>query len=497
MKHWKPNDRTVEAGLLGVGIFLVVGWLFHWGYLPPDDALRHAAYAVSDHTWNEILVLRSSMDTPAMDSHPGWHKTLRFLHGFGFSKERLVLFPTLLFSLTLLLLPLVFLRAPWVWALTLVVLSSAQPNAFLRVFNGRPYWVTALTMGMMLGGWQLLPSQSEKRRLLYVGVFLGTAAAVYVHSTWYLLSMPLLVCFSKSRFREWCQFSMVVCLGILAGAALTGDGLHYLAFQLEHLYRALGSLRPGDYVVGEFRPLSWLNSLMGILGILAVLVYWKRKPEARLNTPFLRMAVLGWLLSVLNGRFWYDWGFVAAAIALAQVIQQLFDDVWPIPSWIRRSAVVVGCVALIPLLTRSPWGRTWTDWSAEDHEAALHRAQESSISWMPEDHGIVYATSMRVFFYWFYAFPEQSWKYAPGYEPGLLPDDDLRVFRQWNASREDSLLFAWTSKLRLQDRLVVWGEPEDPPPALPLEWQLIPPTYWVGRIPQPNLSEGLLQPAGE
>lgn len=489
MKHWNTNSRTVEAGLLGVGILLVVGWLFHWGYLPPDDALRHAAYAVGDHTWNEVLVLRPSMDTPAMDSHPGWHQTLKLLHAVGFSKEQLVLFPTLLFSLTLLLLPAVLLRAPWVWAVTLAVLAWTQLNAFLSVFNGRPYWVSALAMGIMLGGWQVLPSRREKRRLLYLGAFLAAAASVYVHSTWYLWSMPLLVCFSPRRFREWSRFSGVVGVGILAGAALTGEGMHYLGFQLEHLYQALGSLRPGDYVVGEFRPLSWRNPLMGVLGLSAVLVFWKKRKEADLNTPFLRMAVLGWLFSLLNGRFWYGWGFVAAAIALAQYLQQLFENDGPIPSWIRRSAVVVGCVALVPLLTRSPWGHIWTDWSARDHEAALHRAQGSFSSWLPEDQGIVYATSMRVFFYWFYTFPREPWKYAPGYEPGLMPDDDLHVFRQWSTSRDDSLLLAWSSKLRPQDRLVVWGEPEDSPPILPLEWQFLPPTYWVGRIPQPTQPE--------
>ena len=43
------------------------------GYLPPDDALRHAGKAVSGKAWTDILVLRPDFQ---MDSHPGWHALL-------------------------------------------------------------------------------------------------------------------------------------------------------------------------------------------------------------------------------------------------------------------------------------------------------------------------------------------------------------------------------------------------------------------------------------
>ncbi len=43
------------------------------GFLPEDDALRHAAKVISEKEWTEILVLRPEIQA---DSHTGWHKIL-------------------------------------------------------------------------------------------------------------------------------------------------------------------------------------------------------------------------------------------------------------------------------------------------------------------------------------------------------------------------------------------------------------------------------------
>ena len=51
-------------------ILLIPFRIIGYGYLPPDDAMRHAAKAVSGKPWAEILVLR---DGYTRDSHIGWH----------------------------------------------------------------------------------------------------------------------------------------------------------------------------------------------------------------------------------------------------------------------------------------------------------------------------------------------------------------------------------------------------------------------------------------
>src|SRR5215469_3644779 len=64
--------------ILIIGTLLVtVGKIVGYGYLPPDDALRHSAKAVSGKPWSEILVLRPGFE---MDPYPGWHAILGAVH---------------------------------------------------------------------------------------------------------------------------------------------------------------------------------------------------------------------------------------------------------------------------------------------------------------------------------------------------------------------------------------------------------------------------------
>ena len=45
--------------VLALAVFLVIPFrVLGTGFLPPDDALRHAAKAVSGRSWSEVLVLR-------------------------------------------------------------------------------------------------------------------------------------------------------------------------------------------------------------------------------------------------------------------------------------------------------------------------------------------------------------------------------------------------------------------------------------------------------
>src|SRR6185437_9685867 len=60
------------------------------GYLPIDDALRHAAKAVSGKPWTEILVVGKSF---LIDHNFGWHLLLRKIYlWFHCTTEGLVIF---------------------------------------------------------------------------------------------------------------------------------------------------------------------------------------------------------------------------------------------------------------------------------------------------------------------------------------------------------------------------------------------------------------------
>src|ERR1700739_3451778 len=61
-----------------------------YGYLPGDDALRHAARAVSGKPWSEILVLNPVYK---IDHEFGWNWWLRQIHLLGnWNADALVIF---------------------------------------------------------------------------------------------------------------------------------------------------------------------------------------------------------------------------------------------------------------------------------------------------------------------------------------------------------------------------------------------------------------------
>ncbi|HEV2319114.1 MAG TPA: hypothetical protein VGV18_05150, partial [Verrucomicrobiae bacterium] len=56
-------------------IILIPLRIIGYGFLPMDDALRHAAKTISGKSWQQILVMRN--DFP-IDPSPGWQKTLEW-----------------------------------------------------------------------------------------------------------------------------------------------------------------------------------------------------------------------------------------------------------------------------------------------------------------------------------------------------------------------------------------------------------------------------------
>ena len=59
------------AWVIGISVVVLIPLkIISYGYLPIDDASRHAAYAVSGKPWQEILVVGPSF---GMDHLWGWH----------------------------------------------------------------------------------------------------------------------------------------------------------------------------------------------------------------------------------------------------------------------------------------------------------------------------------------------------------------------------------------------------------------------------------------
>src|SRR5258706_10307008 len=75
-------ERLLRSALLVLclALFLLIpAKIVSYGYLPPDDALRHSAYAVTDRGWSDIMLLNPEL-RPENDGQAGWNSFLPLVH---------------------------------------------------------------------------------------------------------------------------------------------------------------------------------------------------------------------------------------------------------------------------------------------------------------------------------------------------------------------------------------------------------------------------------
>ena len=121
------------------------------GYLPADDALRHAAKAVSGKPWSEILVTGSSFH---IDHNFGWHLFLRQIFLWSHcGAEGLVVFSVVALFALVGWSALPWLKRPEAW---LIALATAAVCADLsdRLMLGRPFLLTTTGLLTILFSWQ-------------------------------------------------------------------------------------------------------------------------------------------------------------------------------------------------------------------------------------------------------------------------------------------------------------------------------------------------------
>src|SRR5476649_1657049 len=134
--------RYVPLAVWVIVIFVIVAIPFKitsYGYLPGDDALRHAAKAVSGKSWSEILVLN---DAYKIDHEFGWNLLLRKIYLLtNWDADKLVVFSVVSLFILVGWSALPWLKRPeaWLATLTLATLVAAVCG---RMTLGRPYLVT-------------------------------------------------------------------------------------------------------------------------------------------------------------------------------------------------------------------------------------------------------------------------------------------------------------------------------------------------------------------
>ena len=205
---------------------------------------------------------------------------------------------------------------------------------------------------------------------------------------------------------------------------------------------------------------------------------WKREAVV---SPVFALAALGWLLGLQISRFWSDWGYPAAILWLAVELEGVLEA--------RLSREKVAAVLLAAFVaagtyigsTRDLAGR-WTRNLDTVFLAPGDFHLPRIAQWLPGPGGIVYSSSLDVFFRTFYKNPQADWRYLLGFEPGIMPREDRKILRDIQRHGYAPEAYApWVRRMKVDDRLILLQAPK--PGIQELEWYYAGGNTWIGRLP--------------
>lgn len=475
MKKYIP---LIVISVAILAIIMIPFRAISYGYLPVDDALRHAAKVLSGKDWSQILVIR---DDIRMDSHPGWHAVLDFMRrNFNFDQDGLVVFSVAALFILFALSPLFFIKRPEAWLATLL-LFSASTGGMGRLFSGRPYIISMAALIIICLSWQDLKTKKfPAGAVLFFGILIALSA--WAHGSWHLWALPALAFFLAREYRAAARFIIAAAAGIALGACLTGHPVLFLRQGLSHTMLAFGNNQLQRMLVSEFQP-HYADTITAII-VCGFLVWrhirgsWNIKC---IDNPVFILAASGWVLNFFVCRFWLDWGMPAAMAWVALEFQDVFNGMFR--EYSRRRVVAAAAIAACLFISfASDINGRWTYNLTTEY---LVEGDPKQREWLPEPGGIIYSNEMSVFYQTFFRNPRAPWRYALGFEPAWMRPDDLAIYRriQWNYGAAQSF-DPWVKKMRPQDRLVVRGSSESRPQVEGLEWYYAATNTWVGRLPR-------------
>lgn len=488
LKRYVPLAVWVVAVL---AILYVPLKIIGLGFLPMDDALRHAAKAVSGKSWQDILVMRG--DFP-IDPSPGWQKILEWVQPASWVQnwqngpaEALVIFSVVSLMLLVTLCALPWLRRPEAWLGALLAAAVFAPACTTRFMRGRPYILTDFVVMTILLLWSRRSEPDQKDSpptLALILTPLLVAASAWVHGSWYMLVLPGAAILFAGYWRSAIAYGVCWLLGSFLGCALTGHPWDFLFQSVRHMFGVFGNSAVNRQLEGEFYPSD--GETPAVLFVIALLLwraFSKRWNPRQLCNPIFVMMVLGWVLGLKMRRFWWDYGIPAFMLWVAFELQDQLEGRLDFDS-VKRLLVTLALAAGFFLGFTSDRDGRWTQNLTTEF---LTPDNQTLTGWLPDPGGIIYNSDMDVFFQTFYANPKAPWRYVLGFEPGLMRPEDLAVFRkaQWNFG--DARAYKpWVDKMRPQDRLIIRATGGARPNLPELEWNYAATETWIGRLPRPG-----------
>ncbi len=320
--------------LAAVTIFIIPLKIMGYGYIPPDDASRHAAKAISGKDWQDILVIRGDIK---MDSHPGWHFILSLIHKITkCDADTLILFSVAALFALFSLFPLLLLERPESWLAALLTLAVAAQGLFLRLFLGRPYIVTMSAILFIGLSWPNL-RQRKTQTFTLVALTALIALSTWIHGGWYLFVLPLICFFLARQWRVGYIFAISCIAGVVIGAALTGDPYLFIKQMVQHVLLAFNS--SSRLLVSEFKPFAGDFSVVLVVFLMFIWRSFRKISNIKLiDDPVFILAAVCWALGFITQRVWIDIGLSALVLWMASEFQDFFEKNSKLIS-LRRAAI--------------------------------------------------------------------------------------------------------------------------------------------------------------
>jgi len=474
--------RYVPLAIWAMVVFVILAIplkIIQYGYLPGDDALRHAAKAVSGKSWSEILVLNKVYQ---IDHEFGWNLLLEKIHHWtNWDADHLVVFSVVALFILVGWSALPWLKRPEAWLATLT-LATIVAEVCGRMTLGRPFLVTFAILLTLLFLWQKHGSSPPKKWMLLLATALF-ALGTFVHGVWYLWVLLLGAFVFAGEFRWAVSLGFCWVAGVFIGSALTGNLIEYPLQALKLALLAVGMHDTQRTMAVELQPFGGDVLAVVVLGGLLVL-----RQLAKLNAvplgknPAFWLVCFGWVLGFKVGRFWDDWGWPALMVLIACDLQMLLEARFAADSF-KRLGLACGLAVTAFLAVTNDFGSRWTYNLTQQY---LTQDNPDLAGWMPDEGGIFYTADMTLFYQTFFKNPDGDWRYMLGFEPTWMPKEDFDVYQKvlWNFN--DSKAYEpWVKKMTPADRLVIRGGRGSPPGIPELEWNYGVSGIWIGRLPRP------------
>jgi hypothetical protein len=466
-------DSTVARALVFIVLLLIPLRILADGYLPQDDALRHAAKAVAGRDWSEILLHRPGI----VDNSPGWHALLTAVHRVTGADQHVLLTIEIvalfvIFSLG----PLVLMRRVEAWMAALALVVLVEPQLVFRLVLGRPLILSMAVVVAICLLWQRLDEERPSRAVLATIAAL-IAAATWIHGTWYLFALPIVACVVARRPRVAVRLLNATIVGVAVGALLTGAPFAFLSMTLQLVLHIGGDSL--STAIFELMPYPGAAMLVVTVGALIIArKVWRGEPAQSLaRDPVFVLGALGWLLGLKSARFWMDWGTPAILVFIALEIEAL----WVQATSHGRRLIGTGIAALACFLVLS--GNVNGRWNPPTPLPFRDMLAPERAATLPDSGGILYSDDKRAFYDLFFLRPNAPWRYSTGYAPELMTAEDYAIYV--NRSRQGiEGLEPWIRRMRPADRFVLRDD-RGIPPWRWLQWQYLGGNYWVGRLPRP------------